>query len=90
MKAPRDVEMYSSSFLAYLADRVEDVERCSRGSLSVEPFDMAMACDQGSAPHEQRGKREEGQGQRYGYCGKQGVGSRSHNDTYERAWMLVS
>jgi len=89
MKAPRDVEMYSSSFLAYLADKV-DVERCSRGSLSVEPFEMAMMCDQGGGSHERKGMKKDGQGQRYGHCGKQGVGSRSHDDTYERAWMLVS
>lgn len=60
MKAPRDGEMYSSSFFAYLVDRVEDVERCNRGSLSVEPFDMAIAGNQGGSLHEQKMMGEDG------------------------------
>lgn len=43
-----------------------------------------MARDQGGNSHERKGRREDG------HCKKQGVGSRSHNDTYEHARMLVS
>ena len=56
--------MYASSFLAYLSDKLGDVDRRSRGSRSVAPLEMAMMQDQRDGSHKSK-LGEDGERQRY-------------------------